>query len=142
MPFEGFYPLILATFKFIERKYGYKVLQRYWRELAEEYYREEVLKFREGGISEWERFWKKYLSREPRAEFNIEKYKKEMHLHIKQCPAYYWLKEFKRRIPPWYCEHCRVMLTRMAEISGVEFTLKEENGSCLQIVREKKNAGS
>ncbi len=129
MAFEGFYPAILATFKHIERNYGYETLERYWRELAEEYYAPVIEKFRKGSIDAIASHWQEYLSKEPEAQFEIIKQRDRVIIDVKRCPAMYWLKHFKCEIPDWYYNHIAVMGNTLAENSGHKFEFYPDSDS-------------
>jgi len=144
MSFEGFYPAIAATFVHIERNYGYEVLSRYWRELAEEYYRPVIEDFRTAGLDAIADHWEKYFSKEPQARFTIVPGEDRVVIDVAQCPAFFWLKHFKYEIPAWYCRHCEVMGNVLAEQSGCRFKFEGGDGSCKLsfISRGVEDAGS
>ncbi len=133
MAFEGFYPAVLATFKFIHDRFGEETLKKYWRELAEEYYVDVIEKFKKDGLVGVEEFLRGYFSKEPKCEFEVHRVEDRVELVIKQCPAFYWLKEFKREIPDWYCKHCDVINDAICSRSGMKFIREGGNGSCRQI---------
>ncbi len=137
MAFEGFYPAILATFKHIESNYGYDTLERYWRELAEEYYAPVIEKFKTGSIEAIAQHWKEYFSKEPKAEFEILTNDRKVTINITQCPAAYWLKHFKCEIPDWYYNHIAVIGNTLAEKSGHKFEFTPGTDSYTMIFMKK-----
>lgn len=130
MSFEGFYPAILATFVHIERTYGCDVLERYWRELAEQYYEPTIEQFRAGGLTAVADHWDDYFSKEPQAKFKIIRQDDRVVVDIEQCPAIFWLTHFKCDIPDWYCRHCDVMGNALASCAGLRFEFENKGGRC------------
>ncbi len=140
MSYPGFYPVILATFRFLKRRFGKRALEEYWRRLVEEYYAKEIESIRDKGLEGWKEFWEGYYSREKGIQFQSREEEDSFLIEIIRCPAYYWLEKFGRDIPSWYCEHCRVTMGRMAELAGLHFTLEGGGGRCSQKVL--RDAGS
>ncbi len=128
MAFEGFYPAILATFRHIESNYGYDTLERYWREMAEEYYAPVIEKFKTGGLGAIARHWREYFDKEPKAQVDVIREQNRVIIDVKQCPAIYWLRHFKCDIPDWYYNHIPVMGTVLAERSGHKFEFESGDG--------------
>ncbi len=138
MAFEGFYPAILATFKHIESNYGYDTLERYWRELAEEYYAPVIEKFKKGGLDAIAQHWQEYFAKEPKAIFSIEKEQSRVIVDVKQCPAMYWLEHFKCDIPDWYYNHIKIIAGTLAEKSGHKFEFRQTGNDSYKMIFVKE----
>jgi hypothetical protein len=125
MAFEGFYPAILATFRHIESTYGRSTLERYWRELALEYYGPVIERFRAGGLDAVAEHFREYFSREPNAAFDVVRQgvgqDARVIVDVERCPAKYWLRHFGCEVPDWYDDLTRVMGETMAQRAGFRF---------------------
>ncbi len=127
-----FYFAINATFRFIHDTWGKEALVDYWTSMAREYHAGVGARFREGGLDEVRRYWADYFAHEPGGDVVVSQSQAAVEIDVRDCPAIRWLKDGGREIVPYYCEHCHVVSTAIADQAGMRFRLEGGGGVCRQ----------
>lgn len=132
MSAPDFYFAINATFRHLHDRYGKEALIDYWRRLGQEYYRDRILRWREGGPQAIADDWQAYFAEEPQAEVRVSAGDDWAELDVATCPAIKHLRHERREIVPYFCEHCDHVCGSMAEQAGYQFARTGGMGSCRQ----------
>ena len=127
-----FYFAINATFRFIERQFGRKGLQRYWQELGSSYYAPVTAAWKRGGLPAVADYWRAFFAAEPGAEVCVQTTAGEVRLDVRVCPAFKHLRAHSRDIVPCYCQHCYYVSEAMAAPAGFTVRVEGGNGACRQ----------
>jgi hypothetical protein len=132
MSAPDFYFAINATFRHIHDRYGKEALVDYWRRLGMEYYRQRIERWRAGGPQAIADDWQAYFAHEPQAEVRTTATADSAQLEVLVCPAIRHLREQKRDIVPYFCEHCDHVGGSMAAAAGYGYARTGGMGSCEQ----------
>jgi hypothetical protein len=132
MSAPDFYFGVNAMFRHIHDRYGRDVLIDYWRSMGREYYAQRVETWRQGGPQAIAADWRTYFAEEPQADATITTDDETVTLDIKVCPAIKHLRDHRRDIVPYYCEHCDHVCGAMAEAAGYVFQRAGGMGACRQ----------
>jgi len=127
-----FYFAINATFRFIEKKFGMKGLQRYWSELGTNYFAPVSESWKRDGLTGVANYWKAFFAAEPHAEVVIEANQNSVVLEVKTCPAIKHLRDHQREIVLCFCQHCYFVSEAMAQKADLTVRVEGGNGSCRQ----------
>jgi len=127
-----FFFAVNAMFRNIHDRDGKEVLIDYWRSLGREYYARRAEAWRRGGPAALADDWRGYFAEEPQADVTVTVDGDSVTLEIKVCPAIKHLRDQRRDIVPYYCEHCDHVCGAMAEASGYEFQRAGGMGACRQ----------
>ncbi len=132
MSAPDFFFAVNAMFRNIHDRDGKNVLINYWRSLGREYYARRVEAWRRGGPEAVADDWRAYFAEEPQADVTVAADGNIVTLEIRVCPAIKHLRDHRRDIVPYYCEHCDHICGAMAEASGYEFQRTGGMGACRQ----------
>jgi hypothetical protein len=132
MSAPDFYFGINAIFRHIHDRYGMDALVNYWRTLGREYYRGRIDHWRVGGTTAVAADWREYFAKEPGAVVDVKDSGGGVELDISVCPAIKHLREHRRDIVPYFCEHCDHVGGAMAEAAGFAYARSGGMGSCQQ----------
>ena len=127
-----FYFAINATFRFIADKLGPAGWVAWLRDMAEDYYRPVWENWRNGGLDAVARYLGAAFAAEPGAGYEVHREPDKVVLEIRECPAIKHLRAHKRKIVPFYCQHCQHQFGTMAALAGLSMGLRGGNGSCTQ----------
>ena len=127
-----FFELYDHTFTFLEREYGREAVQAFWESIADlQLGRLEQL-MREKGFKGMEEYWRATLGQEG-ADYEMRTSDDAFFVRVKHCPPTEWFKARNLAKYPRYCEHCRVLYSRVGERCGYTmeyFPPDEQAGVC------------
>jgi hypothetical protein len=133
MAAPDFYFVINALFRHLHDTFGREQLERYWRQLGVDYYGDRVKAWREGGATALAADWRDYFAKEPGAQVQVIHDDQQVELRVNVCPAIKHLRENKRDIVPYFCDHCDHVVGAMAGEAGYAFSRAGGMGSCTQV---------
>jgi hypothetical protein len=119
-------------FRYLHHRYGKSVLIDYWRGLGREYYAPRTSKWTSPQAIASD--WREYFAKEPNADVSVscDDARGVIDLDIRVCPAIKHLRDSRRDIVPYFCEHCDHVCGAMAETAGYSFIRTGGMGSCQQ----------
>ncbi len=132
MSAPDFYFAINAMFRHIHDRHGKAALVDYWQSLGREYYDGRAEAWKYGGPEAIAADWREYFSREPQAEVDVFAEPEAVTLDIRICPAIKHLRDQRRDIVPYFCEHCDHICGAMADRAGYDFQRDGGMGACRQ----------
>jgi hypothetical protein len=132
MSAPDFYFAVNAIFRHIHDQYGKPALIDYWQSLGRDYYARRTRAWKEGGPEAVAADWREYFSHEPQADVQTSVTGSAVTLDVRLCPAIKHLRDHKRDIVPYFCEHCDHVCGAMASSAGFSFERTGGMGSCQQ----------
>ncbi len=135
-----FYFAINATFRFFLKNYGEEALHNYWRSMGREYFAPLSTRFKEGGLTEVEKYWKEFFREEPGGKVNITRSENRVDIEVEKCPALSWLREHERDEVDCFCQHCHFVSTEIATNAEMDFKLEGGGGSCHQVFFQREGS--
>ena len=127
-----FYFAINATFRFIEKQFGWEGLRRYWQELGASYYAPVTAAWKQAGLAAVADYWRAFFAAEPGAEVEVEATGETVTLEVRVCPAIKHLRTHQREIVPCFCQHCYYVSEAAAAPAGLTVRVEGGNGTCWQ----------
>jgi hypothetical protein len=131
-----FYFAINATFRFIRETLGTEALHKYWSDLGREYYAPVWRRWKEGGLTAVQEYWRAFFEAEPGAVADVLAEEGGVVLDVRICPAIRRLREGGRKIEPDFCQHCYYVSEAAAREAGLTVRIKGGNGRCRQTFHE------
>ena len=132
MSAPDFYFAVNATFRHLHDRFGKAALVDYWTSLGREYYRGRAQRWREQGPAAMAEDWRQYFLNEPQADVDVVVTDQAVNLDVRVCPAIKQLRDCRRDIVPYFCEHCDHVCGAMAQAAGYTFERMGGMGSCRQ----------
>ena len=127
-----FYFAINATFRFIEKRFGFEGLRRYWQELGATYYAPVTAAWKRGGLRAVAGYWRAFFDAEPGADVQVDVTSDRVSLDVRVCPAIKHLRAHARAIVPCFCQHCYYVSEALAAPAGLTVRVEGGNGACRQ----------
>ena len=133
-----FYGIYNTTFDFIERNYGYDELVSYWEYMSKEYFSLLIKDAKKRGTEAFKQYWLESVE-DDEIEYDMEIEPDRFQLNIESCSAIDFLNKDKH-YPMFdkYCEHCRVVNSKIAALSGFEYEVDydQKKGKCRHIFKK------
>lgn len=132
MSAPDFYFAINDIFKHIHDRFGRDALVQYWRDMGRDHYAQRWQAWQRGGLPAIADDWRDFFQKEPGADVHITTTPDRVTLEIHTCPAIAHIRKHKRDLAPWFCQHCDVITSAMANPAGFAFARQGGGGSCTQ----------
>ncbi len=142
----AFYSMYSWIFEYLEREFGRKVLEKYWKHIGMNYYSRLIEDIKKRGLIALEDYYIDYFGDEDsKEEARISRDENMFKIEINDCNAIKWLKEQKIQECAFcqdsyyrdYCDHCKFINKTLADQTGLTFEIKyNKNGKCTQIYKK------
>jgi hypothetical protein len=130
-----FYGIFNTMFKFVDDSYGDEELKKYWEFIGEKYFAWLIEDIKKRGIKAIEEYWLSTVENDD-IVYDLKSDADKFDLKIDSCSAIGFIKKSPHdKLFPKYCEHCRVVNSKIAEQSGFEYKLDydQEKGKCTHV---------
>jgi hypothetical protein len=135
----SFYGVFNIIFEFIEKNYGFEELGKYWEFIGEKYYSKFIEDIKERGTEAIKDYWISSCQDDKVTSFSYEIDDEKFELKIDRCSAIEWIgKNPHYKLFDKYCDHCRVINSKIASLSGFEYKL-ENNRDKWKCIHNFKN---
>ena len=138
-----FFELYDHTFSFLDREFGFEAVEAFWESIADRQLRPLEELMRTKGFKGMEEYWRATLDQEG-ADADMKVSDDSFELRVRKCPPNEWFKARSLAKYPRYCEHCRVLYSRVGERCGfaMEYLLPDEKaGICCGFRFTRKKPG-
>ena len=125
-----FYYAVNSTFRFMLKRLGRDVWQRYLEEMGRGYFAPVNRQWSQGGLNAVARYWRAFFAAEPGSAVEVIEQPDRVEVRVRECPALKHLRAGGREIVREYCQHCYYLGSARAEAAGLTMRLSGGNGSC------------
>lgn len=127
-----FYFAIKASFRFILKRFGIEGLRAYWTDLGTRYFAPVSAQWKNQGVKGVVAYWEAFFRAEPGAKVKVTLREDMVMVEVKTCPAIRHLRKYRRRIVPYFCQHCYFVSEAIAMPTGLTVRVQGGNGQCCQ----------
>jgi len=127
-----FYGIYNTMFQFVEDKYGDEELKKYWEFIGEKYYGWLIEDIKKRGTKAIEDYWLSTTENDD-IVYDLKTGPDRFELKIDSCSAIGFIKKSAHdKLFHKYCQHCRVVNSKIAELSGLEYRVDydQDKGKC------------
>jgi len=127
-----FFELYDHAFTFLEREYGREAVVAFWESIADRQLGALEELMRTKGFRGMEEYWRATLGQEG-ADYEMKATEDSFWLRVKRCPPNEWFRKKGLAKYPNYCDHCRVLYSRVGERCGFAmeyFPADDKAGVC------------
>lgn len=137
----SFYGVFNITFEFIEKNYGFEELEKYWESIGEKYYSKLIEDIKKRGTEAVKDYWLSSCREDDVTRFSYVIDDDRFELKIDKCSATEWIgKNPHYKLFEKYCDHCRVINSKIASLSGFKYQLEKnkDKQKCVHIFKNKE----
>lgn len=115
-----FFELYDHTFAFLEREFGFDAVMTYWNFISDDQLSvlEELMKTK--GFRGMEQYWLDTMGQEGATDYQMDVTDDSFSLVVKHCPPMEWFESRGMQHYSRYCEHCKVLYSRVGERCGFQ----------------------
>ena len=130
-----FYGIYNTMFQFVNDNYGEKELKKYWEFIGEEYFSWLVKDIKKRGTAALRDYWMESIENDD-IKYGLKVETDKFELKIESCSAISFMKkDIHYPLFHEYCEHCRVVNSKIAELSGFQYEVDydQNKGKCTHV---------
>ena len=128
-------------FNYLHEKHGKEAVVDLWKYISDEFLQNLDELVAKKGIQGMKEYWSRTLEEEG-ADYEIKATEDEFVIEMYKCPSVGILRRTKHiKVYPYYCEHCKVLYSRVVEKYGFDYNLEiidTNAGRCRLTIRKKR----